>query len=172
LAKGGEILGTIAEHITNQSSYSWNIPEDLEPGNDYTIVIEDGIISGQSEAFTLSDERVDRYTEYFTETQNLFDLSNKSVLFVPVDGDSYRAIAQDIEKLPESSTTGKTLRLGDDDSILVPLTLSRWCFMVKVIPGFMWAATAILPSVRRIRNIAPVYRHIFRSRVYLYYSTI
>jgi subtilisin family serine protease len=128
LAKGGEILGTIAEHITNQSSYSWNIPEDLEPGNDYTIVIEDGIISGQSEAFTLSDERVDRYTEYFTETQNLFDLSNKSVLFVPVDGDSYRAIAQDIEKLPESSTTGKTLRLGDDDSILVPLTLSPVVF--------------------------------------------
>lgn len=122
LLKNGQVAETLAENLPNQRNYSWTVPADIESGSDYSILISDGTLSGQSETFTLSSDHVDYYTESFVENINPFDLCHKSVLFVPVEeGCGYQAIAQDIDALPVAAGLGIRLRLGDDDSKAVSL---------------------------------------------------
>ncbi len=115
LLKDGQIEEAIAENISNTGNYSWSIPAHLIYGTDYSILIEDGVLSHLSSNFTITDERIDYYTEAFNEANNNFDLSNKSVLFVPDETGSYQAVSQDILSLPTSLKGGKRLKLGDDD---------------------------------------------------------
>jgi hypothetical protein len=64
----------------------------------------------------------DYFTEYFSSEADLFDLSNRSVMFTPTtDGTFYSGTHQEITKLPTDPAGGKQLSLGDDDYELVQL---------------------------------------------------
>jgi hypothetical protein len=64
----------------------------------------------------------DYFTEYFSSEEDIFDLSNRSVMFTPTtDGTFYRGSQQKIMKLPTDPSGGKELSLGDDDYELVQL---------------------------------------------------
>lgn len=136
LVKNGNLVQTIAENIANTGNYDWAVPTQLVNGSDYAVRVTDGTLSGQSGLFTLSNERVDYYTELFLENVNPFDLCQKSVLFVPVEGGGYEAIARNIDALPSDATVGARLRLGDDDAMYVGLNSGQVQFFGQDYPGF------------------------------------
>jgi hypothetical protein len=62
-------------------------------------------------------------TEQFTSGTDAFDLSYTSVTFTPTsDGLNYGASLQEISSFPTDPAGGKSLALGDDDSIAVNLS--------------------------------------------------
>ncbi|MCP4610885.1 MAG: carboxypeptidase regulatory-like domain-containing protein [Planctomycetes bacterium] len=64
----------------------------------------------------------DYFTEYFSSEEDIFDLSNRSVMFTPTtDGTFYSGSQQKITKLPTDPAGGIELALGDDDYELVQL---------------------------------------------------
>ncbi|MHC4535025.1 MAG: hypothetical protein ACYS6K_13840 [Planctomycetota bacterium] len=63
----------------------------------------------------------DYFTEYFSSEKDIFDLSNRSVMFTPTNEGSYSGIQQEITKLPTNPSGGTELSLGDDDSEFVQL---------------------------------------------------
>jgi len=64
----------------------------------------------------------DYFTEYFSSGEDIFDLSNRSVMFTPTnDGTFYSGSQQEITKLPTDPSGGTELSLGDDDYELVKL---------------------------------------------------
>jgi hypothetical protein len=72
----------------------------------------------------------DYFTEYFSSEEDIFDLSNRSVMFTPTtDGTFYSGSQQEITKLPTDPAGGKELSLGDDDYELVQLNGSETVFM-------------------------------------------
>jgi len=136
LVKNEQVVQTIAENIPNIGSYSWAVPAHTVNGSDYAVRVTDGLLTGQSALFIVSNERADYYTELFLENVKPFDLCNKSVLFVPVEGGGYEAIARDIDALPSDATVGTRLRLGDDDALYVGLTGGRVQFFGQDYSGF------------------------------------
>jgi hypothetical protein len=72
----------------------------------------------------------DYFTEYFSSEEDIFDLSNRSVMFTPTtDGTFYSGSQQEITKLPTDPAGGKELSLGDDDYELVQLNGSETVFI-------------------------------------------
>ncbi len=72
----------------------------------------------------------DYFTEYFSSDEDIFDLSNRSVMFTPTtDGTFYSGSQQEITKLPTDPAGGKELSLGDDDNELVQLDGSETVFI-------------------------------------------
>ena len=72
----------------------------------------------------------DYFTEYFSSEEDIFDLSNRSVMFTPTtDGSFYSGTQQEITKLPTDPTGGKELPLGDDDYELVQLNGQETVFI-------------------------------------------
>jgi hypothetical protein len=64
----------------------------------------------------------DYFTEYFSSEEDIFDLSNRSVMFTPTtDGTFYSGTKQEITKLPIDPAGGTELSLGDDDYEFVQL---------------------------------------------------
>ncbi|MBW7992636.1 MAG: carboxypeptidase regulatory-like domain-containing protein [Planctomycetes bacterium] len=64
----------------------------------------------------------DYFTEYFSSGEDIFDLSNRSVMFTPTtDGSFYSGSQQEIKQLPTDPAGGKELSLGDDDYEFVKL---------------------------------------------------
>jgi hypothetical protein len=73
--------------------------------------------------FAPSPPAQDFLTEQFTGDGDAFDLTNKSVFFVPTaDGTSYTAEIQQITKLPTDPAGGTNLGLGDDTFSFVKLS--------------------------------------------------
>jgi hypothetical protein len=65
----------------------------------------------------------DFLTERFTGDGDAFDLTDKSVFFIPTpDGTSYTAEIQQISKLPTDPTGGTNLGLGDDTFSFIKLS--------------------------------------------------
>jgi len=72
----------------------------------------------------------DYFTEYFSSDEDIFDLSNRSVMFTPTtDGTFYGGTQQEITKLPTDPAGGTELSLGDDDYELVKLNGSETVFI-------------------------------------------
>ncbi|MHC4727152.1 MAG: carboxypeptidase-like regulatory domain-containing protein, partial [Planctomycetota bacterium] len=72
----------------------------------------------------------DFFAEYFSSDVDLFDLSNRSVMFTPTtDGTFYSGSQQEITQLPTDPAGGKELSLGDDDSEFVQLNGSETVFI-------------------------------------------
>ncbi|MBC8471868.1 MAG: hypothetical protein H8D56_20605 [Planctomycetes bacterium] len=72
----------------------------------------------------------DYFTEYFSSEEDIFDLSNRSVMFTPAtDGSFYSGTQQEITQLPTDPAGGKKLPLGDDDYELVQLIGSETVFI-------------------------------------------
>jgi hypothetical protein len=72
----------------------------------------------------------DYFTEYFSSDEDIFDLSNRSVMFTPTtDGTFYSGSQQEIKKLPTDPAGGKKLELGDDDYELVQLNGTETVFI-------------------------------------------
>ena len=72
----------------------------------------------------------DYFTEYFSSEEDVFDLSNRSVIFTPTtDGTFYSGSQQEITKLPTDPAGGTELSLGDDDNELVHLDGSETVFI-------------------------------------------
>ncbi len=72
----------------------------------------------------------DYFTEYFSSGEDIFDLSNRSVMFTPTtDGSFYSGGQQEITHLPTDPAGGKKLELGDDDYKLVQLNGSETVFI-------------------------------------------
>jgi len=93
--------------IPSQRSYSY-FNSDI-PDQDYT-------------GFTLQPPAKDYFTEYFSSGGDIFDLSNRSVMFTPNnDGTFYSGTQQEITKLPTDPAGGTELSLGDDDCEFVQL---------------------------------------------------
>ncbi len=64
----------------------------------------------------------DYFTEYFSSEEDIFDLSNRSVMFTPTnDGKFYSGTRQEITQLPTDPAGGTELLLGDDDYEFVKL---------------------------------------------------
>ena len=89
------------------------------PCRSYTNVTSD--ISDQNYV-ALVDRLPDYFAERFDSDVDAFDLSNRSIMFVPTgDGDSYGACLKEITQLPTSPAWGTTLMLNDDGCELVSL---------------------------------------------------
>ena len=72
----------------------------------------------------------DYFTEYFSSEEDIFDLSNRSVMFTPTtDGKFYSGTQQEITKLPTDPAGGKELPLGDDDYEFVQLNGQETVFI-------------------------------------------
>ncbi len=72
----------------------------------------------------------DYFTEYFSSDEDIFDLSNRSVMFTPTtDGSFYSGTQQEITKLPTDPAGGKELSLGDDDYEFVQLNGQETVFV-------------------------------------------
>ncbi|MHC4565778.1 MAG: hypothetical protein ACYTE3_08460 [Planctomycetota bacterium] len=68
----------------------------------------------------------DFFTEQFVPGEDVFDLTYKSILFLPTpDGKSYTGEIKDISHLPADPVGGIDLGLGDDDFRFVKLTGSE-----------------------------------------------
>jgi hypothetical protein len=73
---------------------------------------------------------VDYFTEYFSSDVDIFDLSNRSVIFTPTtDGTFYSGSQQEITKLPTDPAGGTELSLGDDDYEFVQLKGTETVFI-------------------------------------------
>lgn len=80
--------------------------------------------------FEVSPPAEDYFTEYFSSEEDLFDLSNRSVMFMPTtDGTFYRGTQQEITKLPTDPADGTVLSLGDDDYEFVQLKGTETVFL-------------------------------------------
>jgi subtilisin family serine protease len=121
-AEGGS--GLIVEAVDNTGSYSWQIPSDLLPGDDYAIYIDDG--AGMSDESDMPFEIRESWP-WFVESfdDSAFDLSNRSVLFTP-SGDSYSVCIETVDALPTSPDGGAVVPLGDDSyaSVSLPWTVT------------------------------------------------
>jgi len=95
----------------------------------YLDVISD--ISGQDYVgVTVPPPAKDNFTEYFSSEEDIFDLSNRSVMFTPTtDGTFYAGSQQEITKLPTDPAGGIELSLGDDDYELVQLNSQETVFI-------------------------------------------
>ena len=72
----------------------------------------------------------DYFTEYFSSDEDVFDLSNRSVMFTPTtDGTFYSGSQQEITKLPTDPAGGEELSLGDDDYEYVQLKGTETVFI-------------------------------------------
>ena len=72
----------------------------------------------------------DYFTEHFSSEEDIFDLSNRSVMFTPTtDGRFYGGSQQKITKLPTDPAGGTELSLGDDDYELVQLNGGETVFI-------------------------------------------
>ncbi|MBN1806122.1 MAG: hypothetical protein JW837_12810 [Sedimentisphaerales bacterium] len=80
--------------------------------------------------FEVSPPAEDYFTEYFSSNEDLFDLSNRSVVFTPTtDGTFYIAAQHEITKLPTDPAGGEVLSLGDDDYEFVQLNGTEDVFL-------------------------------------------
>lgn len=123
LLKAGAVHTRLADDVTNSGRYSWAIPDTLSPASDYSIWIDDGVSTDESDvSFVITDEPLDYFTEYFSDSSHAFDLQNTSLLLAPDGQSRYSACAEQITELPSSPTGGTALNLDDDDSELVTLT--------------------------------------------------
>ena len=123
LLKAGEIHTQLADNVTNEGTFNWNISESLPAGSDYRIQIDDGTSADESDTyFTITDEPTDYFTEQFSSGSYPFDLSNKSMLLMPEGSSGYLAYMEDITELPTDPAGSTQLFLGDDGSQLVSLT--------------------------------------------------
>ena len=122
LEKEGQIIETIAQNIPDQGSYTWSIPAHLTEASDYTIRIENSQHYDRSQAFTIAEKAYDYYTELFSSSSHPFDLTYKSVLFVPGQSEAYTALTQDISALPVNPAGGRRIRLHDDDAAEIVLS--------------------------------------------------
>jgi len=92
------------------------------PDRSYSNVTS-GITSQDYEALELGPPVDDSFTEQFTSGKDVFDLTNKSIMFTPTpDGASYTAEIREISSLPADPSGGVNLDLGDDDFKFVKLT--------------------------------------------------
>ncbi|MDT8302433.1 MAG: carboxypeptidase-like regulatory domain-containing protein [Sedimentisphaerales bacterium] len=108
-SKGGYIFSPV------QRSYL-DVISDI-PGQDYVGV-------------TVPPPAKDYFTEYFSSEEDIFDLSNRSVMFTPTtNGTFYSGNRQEITKLPTDPSGGTELSLGDDDYELVQLNGSETVFI-------------------------------------------
>ncbi len=92
--------------------------------NDYD---EDLILqyaAGLIERFPADDEALDYFTEQFSSGTDTFDLSNKSIMFIPTkDGTFYSAhLIKEITQLPTDPAGGTDLGMGDDNYEFVRLS--------------------------------------------------
>ncbi len=79
---------------------------------------------------TVPPPPTDYFTEYFSSEKDVFDLSNRSVIFTPTtDGTFYSGSQQEIMKLPTDPAGGTELSLGDDDYEFVQLTGTETVFI-------------------------------------------
>jgi hypothetical protein len=80
--------------------------------------------------FAVPPPAKDYFTEYFSSEEDIFDLSNRSVMFTPTtDGTFYSGTQQEITKLPTDPAGGKKLSLGDDDYEFVQLNGQETVFL-------------------------------------------
>jgi hypothetical protein len=80
--------------------------------------------------FEVSQPVEDYFTEYFSSDEDLFDLSNRSVVFTPTtDGTFYSVTQKEIKELPTDPTGGTVLSLGDDDYEFVQLKGTETVFL-------------------------------------------
>ncbi len=80
--------------------------------------------------FAVPPPAKDYFTEYFSSEEDIFDLSNKSVMFTPTtDGKFYSGTQQEITKLPTDPAGGTELSLGDDDYEFVQLNGQETVFI-------------------------------------------
>jgi hypothetical protein len=69
-----------------------------------------------SEDYPLVSEGILSITEYFSSEIDVFDLSNRMIIFKPsVDGTTYTANQKKITELPTNPAGGMVIELGDDD---------------------------------------------------------
>ena len=92
--------------LPSQRSYSY-VNSDI-PDQDYT-------------GFVAAPPADDYLTEYFSSEEDIFDLSNRSLMFTPINNVSYSGIQREITKLPTDPAGGTELSLGDDDCEFVQL---------------------------------------------------
>ncbi len=80
--------------------------------------------------FEKSQPEVDYFTEYFSSEVDLFDFSNRSVMFTPTtDGTFYSGTQQEITELPTYPAGGTALSLRDDDFEFVQLKGTETVFL-------------------------------------------
>jgi hypothetical protein len=67
-------------------------------------------------------EKPDYNTELFSSSDDVFDLSNKSITFTPnSDNTAYTGTIKTISQLPSNTSAGTTIPVGDDSYILTRL---------------------------------------------------
>ncbi|MCK4958456.1 MAG: S8 family serine peptidase, partial [Planctomycetes bacterium] len=101
LLRNGSVYSQLADDISNEGIFVWQVPDNIPTGSDYSIRVDDGITTDESDAAFAFVEAPDNLTEMFQGQSDIFDLSNKSVLFKPDNNSSgYTGHARDITALP------------------------------------------------------------------------
>ncbi len=115
LYKEDDIYIQLGDNIANNGILNWQVPADLPISSDYSILVDDGTNVGQNDGYFSITAPVDYSVEQFSGGSDGFDLSYKSVLFIPDDNSDYLAYIEEIDSLPAESVGSEQLILGDDD---------------------------------------------------------
>lgn len=111
LYKGGSVYQQLADDVENKGIYEWSIPQSLPIGTDYSIYIDDGVNTDESDGYFEIIKPVDYFTHlYGDEVGDDFDLEYKSVTFTPGDAnDYYTACIRDVTAFPVNPDGGTQL---------------------------------------------------------------
>ena len=99
----------------------WELNED-DNGNS-TLFVENDLTSIELASDDDTSDVTECFTEQFSSSSDVFDLSYKSIMFTPTtDGSFYSPVLREITQLPTEPAGGTYLDIGDDGYILVNLT--------------------------------------------------
>ncbi|MHC5061317.1 MAG: S8 family serine peptidase [Planctomycetota bacterium] len=165
LLKDGCINSHLSEDIANTGSFDWLVPGDLPLGSDYSILIE-GPSPAESNGYFNITENQDFVTEYFDNSSDLFDLSDKSVLFTPNNSNGYHAVIEDIDYLPQDPADDERLVLGDDDYRHVTLNNQSVVIFGESFDGFYVGSNGYITFTNGQGVYSPsLFSHFSRLRI-------
>ena len=161
---GGVAITTNKGYYTIEVPYGWSgIATPFKDGfifeppeRSYSNVVS-GRTNQDYEGLEVGPPVEDFFTERFVPAEDVFDLMNKSILFLPnPDGRSYAAQAQDILNLPVDPFGGMNLGLGDDDFKFVKLTDSATVSLYgRSFTGFYVGSNGYITFTEGDREYAP-----------------